>query len=537
MPALLTALVLLLSALLSHSYHQKVSNIRLSIQKLGCAPEVTNPDPGGVTFVNPAFCGVNRGPRKEKKRLEVSDVRKPVRKREWVSRDGYSNMADSDLFTSSVTEIDKTLLKIITYNVLGPLHGESSKHDYATEAITRWSRRRDRLIEEIVDLEADILCLQEVSQKALKETFIPRLLGSGLECTGFAPSKRGNGQTGKYAHKYVGCAIFTRSAKLELLESKRVHLRDWAPLAECQSTTLREEMQSHWNCMAMGLFRVRSQPRSHSQSPEEGGAGATIMVGNAHLFWNPARADVKVLQAAACTHALAKFMEETTTAAGVVNADDGLLSPKLVLCGDFNTPPTLAQQFDPQTLYDEYEDIYGDNEDTAAAAAAAADDDGGYCYPPDGGIGGYNYPPGGGEFVGVSGAGALTGPFQYLSGGRIDNDHPHHPDNWSTRLPGDKGLPNPRLGPLLNPFPGMMHPLIDIAAFRPHQPLFTTRTDDFSGWIDHVWCSQGVEVTAVMVPAVRAGDLEASLKSRAFAPIPDKDHPSDHLPLGIMVRL
>jgi mRNA deadenylase 3'-5' endonuclease subunit Ccr4 len=512
MPALLTALVLLLSTLLSHSYHQKVSNIRLYIQKLGCAPEVTNPDPGGVTFVNPAFCGVNHGPRKEKKRAEVSNARKPLREREWVSRDGYSNMADSDLFTSSVTEIDKTLLKIITYNVLGPLHGESSKHDYATEAITRWSRRRDRLIEEIVDLEADILCLQEVSQKALKETFIPRLLGSGLECTGFAPSKRGNGQTGKYAHKYVGCAIFTRSAKLELLESKRVHLRDWAPVAECQSTTLREEMQSHWNCMAMGLFRVRSQqPRSHSQSPEEG--GATIMVGNAHLFWNPARADVKVLQAAACTHALAKFMEETTTAAGVVNADGGLLSPKLVLCGDFNTPPTLAQQFDPQALYDEYEDIYGDNEHTATAADA---DDGS-------------------EFVGVSGA--LTGPFQYLSGGRIDSDHPHHPDNWSTRLPGDKGLPNPRLGPLLNPFPGMMHPLIDIAAFRPHQPLFTTRTDDFSGWIDHVWCSQGVEVTAVMVPAVRAGDLEASLKSRAFAPIPDKDHPSDHLPLGVMVRL
>jgi len=64
-----------------------------------------------------------------------------------------------------------------------------SKHDYAAVSITKWTRRRDRLLDEIRGLDADIYCLQEISAKALRETFIPNLKHVGLECFGFAPSK------------------------------------------------------------------------------------------------------------------------------------------------------------------------------------------------------------------------------------------------------------------------------------------------------------------------------------------------------------
>lgn len=440
---------------------------------------------------NPMFCGVNSSPKKRRLK-EVSNRRQPVHEKEWVCSAGHSSLAEAEQFSASITGSARwgAPIKVVTYNVLGPLHGESSKHDYATEAVTRWTRRRDKLVEELIDLDADILCLQEVSQKALKETFIPRLAGAGLECTGFAPTKNNNGKSGKYAHKYVGCAIFTRSNKMTLLESKRVHLRDWVPLTECKSNTLRDEMKSHWNCMAMGMYQVQG---------EADGETSRIMIGNAHLFWNPARADVKVLQAAACTHALAKFLEE-------IKAKDegGGGDIKVVLCGDFNTPPTMSQDFDPfPGLEDPGADPY----------ANVGLNDGG---------------------VGVTGT--PTGPFEYFSGGKLDNSHPQHPDNWSLRL-GDKGQPNPQMGPLVCPLPSLRHPFIDIPAFRAFQPLFTTRTDEFSGWIDHLWCDDGVEVAAVMVPPVRSGDLEAGLKSRDFSPIPNNEHPSDHLPLGVMLRL
>ncbi len=457
--------------------------------------------------VNPMFCGVNNGPKKEKRRREVTNLRQAVREREWVSREGHSSLADADAFCGGPGQASSTV-KVVTYNVLGPLHGESSKHDYAAEAVTRWTRRRDKLIEELIDLEADILCLQEVSQKALKETFIPRLLGSGLECTGFAPSKHGTTKSGKYAHKYVGCAIFTRSSKVTLIESKRVHLRDWAPLSECKSNTLRDEMKSHWNCMAMGLFQVKGEGEDKERT------GGQIMIGNAHLFWNPNRADVKVLQAAACTQALAKFMDEVRTRREQEGQEESGSEISVILAGDFNTPPTLQQDFDPFLgLGDQDVDIYaGIGLGTEQGRGVETDT----------------------SFVGVTGT--RSGPFEYLSGGSLDNSHPQHPDNWSLRL-GEKGLPNPQMGPLVCPLPGLKHPFIEIAAFRAFQPLFTTRTDEFSGWIDHMWCSDDVDVAAVMVPPVRAGDLEAGLKSRGFLPIPSKEYPSDHLPLGIMIRL
>lgn len=116
-------------------------------------------------------------------------------------------------------------LKIISYNILGPLHGESSKHFYAPTSITKWTRRRDKLIAEIKSTSADIVCLQEVSFKALKETFVPGLRSVGLKLSGYAASKFS--QTNKFSrgHKQIGCAIFVRDSKVQTIAARNVHLR------------------------------------------------------------------------------------------------------------------------------------------------------------------------------------------------------------------------------------------------------------------------------------------------------------------------
>ena len=73
--------------------------------------------------VNPMFCGVNNGPKKEKRRREVTNLRQAVREREWVSREGHSSLADADAFCGGPGQASSTV-KVVTYNVLGPLHGE-----------------------------------------------------------------------------------------------------------------------------------------------------------------------------------------------------------------------------------------------------------------------------------------------------------------------------------------------------------------------------------------------------------------------------
>jgi CCR4-NOT transcription complex subunit 6 len=179
--------------------------------------------------------------------------------------------------------LDRGAVKIVSYNVLGPLHGEGSKHDYAPVGVTRWTRRRDKLMEELRGMKADILCLQEVSAKGLKETFMPGLKHVGLDCCGFAPSKFGTQVKGKFAHRNVGCAIFARAEKFNIVSSKRVHLKDYAPLDNCRSHNLYVDVQSKWNSMAMLMLQVRE-------------TNQTICVANTHLYWNPVRADIKALQ-------------------------------------------------------------------------------------------------------------------------------------------------------------------------------------------------------------------------------------------------
>ena len=41
----------------------------------------------------------------------------------------------------------------------------------------------------------------------------------------------------------------------------------------------------------------------------------------------------------------------------------------------------------------------------------------------------------------------------------------------------------------------------------------------------------------VLSPPIYVGDLEAGAKARGFLPIPNDGFPSDHIPLGVVVRL
>jgi mRNA deadenylase 3'-5' endonuclease subunit Ccr4 len=66
---------------------------------------------------------------------------------------------------------------------------------------------------------------------------------------------------------------------------------------------------------------------------------------------------------------------------------------------------------------------------------------------------------------------------------------------------------------------------------------FNSVIDDFQGWIDHIFVSDEVTVEKVLSPPIYVGDLEAGAKARGFLPIPNDGFPSDHIPLGVVVRL
>lgn len=381
----------------------------------------------------------------------------------WISKDGT---------VINKPQINDKQLKIITYNILGPLHGESSKHYYAPVQFTRWSKRREKLCEELGNFNADILCLQEVSNKALKETFIPYLKPFGLECISYSPSNMASDITnnnGKYGHKQIGCAIFSRTSKVNLISSKRCYLRDFIPTEQSKCDLLKTDMNSLFNSMAMTCIELQSTKQ-------------LIIVANTHIYWNPVRPDIKSLQTLSVLNSLHKYQKECT--------NDTAHIP-IILCGDLNTTPDIGYSATTQTLLQ-------------------------------------------------------SGPFELLSNGFLDVDHPQHPDKVYTTL--GRNI-SPRMGPLLTTLLPSVNTTVEpherkkllynsfyLSEYFKYRPLFTTKTDDFQGWIDHIWVDKTVNIDMVLIPPIINDDLDANRKARAFNPIPDKHYPSDHLPLGIIAN-
>ncbi len=384
-------------------------------------------------------------------------------KNTWVSKDGT---------LLNKPQINEKQLKIITYNILGPLHGESSKHFYAPVQITRWSKRREKLCEELGNFNADILCLQEVSNKALKETFIPYLKPFGLECISYSPSNMASdipNSNGKYGHKQIGCAIFSRTSKVNLISSKRCYLRDFIPIEQSKCDLLKTDMNSLFNSMAMTCIEIKS-------------TNQVVIIANTHIYWNPVRPDIKSLQTLSVLNSLHKYQKECTNCTNNV---------PIILCGDLNTTPDIGYSTTTQSFLQ-------------------------------------------------------SGPFELLSKGYLDVDHPQHPDKVYTVL--GRNI-SPRIGQLLSTLLPSDNATTDtnqkndvlvnsfyLPEYYKYRPLFTTKTDDFQGWIDHIWVNKNVNIDMVLVPPITNDDLDANRKARAFNPIPDKHYPSDHLPLGIIAN-
>jgi mRNA deadenylase 3'-5' endonuclease subunit Ccr4 len=124
-----------------------------------------------------------------------------------------------------------------------------------------------------------------------------------------------------------------------------------------------------------------------------------------------------------------------------------------------------------------------------------------------------------------------SAPFEFLSTGKLTTNHPQHPDKWCDQL--GEAYNNPRLGDFTNTW--KLDNAYYLPEFTAEQPLFTTKTDEFQGWIDHIWCNPHVMVNSVLSPPVRATQSEND--GKIFTAIPNINFPSDHLPLGIIASI
>eukprot|EP00123_Amoebidium_parasiticum_P007374 comp18077_c0_seq1/m.18687 comp18077_c0_seq1/g.18687 ORF comp18077_c0_seq1/g.18687 comp18077_c0_seq1/m.18687 type:complete len:618 (-) comp18077_c0_seq1:319-2172(-) len=207
---------------------------------------------------------------------------------------------------------------VLCYNVLCDVYATRQMYGYCPTWALDWNHRREVIKKEIVDIGADIVCLQEVETSQFHAFFLPELRAVGYEGV-FHPKTRSRTMSDEDRKHVDGCAILFRAAKFSLLEE---HLIDFRALA-VGCTEMSEDMMNRVmpkdNIAVACVLELRN-----SHTP--------VLVSNAHIHWNPIYKDVKLVQTAMLLSELKRIITSSR------RYRPGGLFP-LVVCGDFNSLP------------------------------------------------------------------------------------------------------------------------------------------------------------------------------------------------------
>ncbi|WMV22212.1 hypothetical protein MTR67_015597, partial [Solanum verrucosum] len=173
---------------------------------------------------------------------------------------------------------------VVSYNILGDRnvsnHGDLYRNVLPT--YLDWDHRRRVICEELLGLNPDIICLQEVDKYY-------DLLNI-LEKAGYLGSyKRRTGGS------VDGCAMFWKVDKFQLLEGESVEFRQHGLRDNVAQLSVFEVVVV--NCKLLFLCSVISSSLMGSTREAK---SRRLVVGNIHVLYNPNRGDVKLGQVRSC---------------------------------------------------------------------------------------------------------------------------------------------------------------------------------------------------------------------------------------------
>ena len=192
---------------------------------------------------------------------------------------------DRDWHILDETPASETL-SVLSYNILCDKYATTSQYGYTPSGVLSWDYRKDIILGEIKEHDTDIICLQEVDMERYNE-FFRRELASNDYRGVFYPKTRAKTMADKEAKFVDGCATFFKNSKYICLEK---HIIEFANTA-----INRPDMKGEHDTFN------RVMPRDHIAVVtffENRHTGSRMIVVNAHIYWDPAFNDVKLIQVA-----------------------------------------------------------------------------------------------------------------------------------------------------------------------------------------------------------------------------------------------
>uniref|UniRef100_A0A7S4DBB1 Endonuclease/exonuclease/phosphatase domain-containing protein n=1 Tax=Heterosigma akashiwo TaxID=2829 RepID=A0A7S4DBB1_HETAK len=432
----------------------------------------------------------------------ASEDNRPIEEnnRPWVNKDG----TPCSLEAKEAKQNQGQVISLVSYNVLGPEHGEHAKHNYTPMKLRKWKKRREMLFKEMRRYKADIYCLQEVTIKTLEDDWKPfftanwgsvhqpKILPEWLESMPPCSGK-------KLPQKWLGVAIFYNKEKFLCLASKQVLIRDFCKDIDNEFMKLNEKSDA----AAMLLLQDKR-------------AGTKFVVVNMHNFFDPWFPDTKACQVAGVARALQIFLNDMVL--------EGVLSPDekekvhIIFCGDMNSVPYVQEEWLPgnkEMRYYQTKDIeILESSDKFAL--------------------GRNVP---------ESAEDMSAVYALLHFGEVRPSHVQHPDalhlhrttaaatkdspgkqgGLAEKEGSSKGSAAGRSVGLLEGPRGLRNLYME-GDGRMHLPSFTTKTNVFCATIDYLWGTKDVVVEQL---------LQFPENTERFSPVPNQFWGSDHLALGV----
>lgn len=189
---------------------------------------------------------------------------------------------------------------MFSWNTLCDKYSTEAIYGYTPSGALSWQYRKVKILEQIIESNADILCLQEIATDAFKDFYSPELAMHDYRGVHF-PKTRAKTMHEKDANTVDGCAVYYKQSKFVMLDK---HFFDFASIA-----INRPDMKNQHD-----IFN-RVMPKDQVGVIcffESRGTGARLIIANTHLCWEPTLADVKVIQTAILMEQVAKLADKYT---------------------------------------------------------------------------------------------------------------------------------------------------------------------------------------------------------------------------------
>ncbi|KAI0358592.1 hypothetical protein OH77DRAFT_1420998 [Trametes cingulata] len=242
---------------------------------------------------------------------------------------------------------------VLCYNILCERCATERLYGYTPSWALRWDYRKELILTEIVNHNADFVCLQEVDNAQYEEYFSKTLADHDYEGV-YWPKSRYKMMSESERRLVDGCAIFYKASKYTLVEK---HLIEYSAVA-----MQRPDFKKTDDMFNRVLGKDHIAVVALMENKE---TGTRLIVANTHLHWDPLFCDVKLVQTALLVEEVEKIAHNfarypprlpptpssaagsgTTPNAGENNASsrpppvysDGYKIP-VIICGDFNSVP------------------------------------------------------------------------------------------------------------------------------------------------------------------------------------------------------